>query len=304
MTLTAAILIIISAFMHAFWNLVGKRRQASLAFFCVSSVTVAVLTVPLLLLYGQYLTAISPSVWLLLAATGAAQVVYFLGLTAAYRRGDISLVYPLARAIPILLVVAISFILGKGDSISPAGLAGMALIVLGCFILPLPGFRQLHLRHYVKYTYLMVLVTAVGTAGYTLIDDEALRQLRMTPAILLDDNEITLLFIPLQVIATALMMTLGALLFERERREFKAILTRRSLLVSAALTGLIIMSTYGLVLASMAHVTNVSYVAAFRQLSIPIGAVFGITLLKEPRYTPKLFGILIISTGLFLVGIG
>lgn len=304
MSLTAAILIIISAFMHAIWNLVGKRQRASLAFFSISSTTVALITSPLLLLYRQSLPAISPAVWLLLVATGMAQAVYFLGLTAAYRQGDISLVYPLARAIPILLVVAISFVLGKGDTITTMGLAGMVLIVVGCFILPLPSFRQFQLRHYVNYTFLMILITAAGTAGYTLIDDEALRRLRQSAAILLNDTEVTLLFIPLQVASTAVMMTLGALLFKRERRQFRQLLERRSLLVSAALTGLIIMSTYGLVLTSMAYVTNVSYVAAFRQLSIPIGAIFGMTLLREPRYTPKLLGILIITTGLFLVGIG
>jgi uncharacterized membrane protein len=64
------------------------------------------------------------------------------------------------------------------------------------------------------------------------------------------------------------------------------------------------MSTYGLVLASMTYVTDVSYVAAFRQLSIPIGALFGIVLLKEQCPAPKLLGILIISIGLILVGIG
>jgi drug/metabolite transporter (DMT)-like permease len=131
-----------------------------------------------------------------------------------------------------------------------------------------------------------------------------LRQLRETAAIALTDTQITLLFIPLQVISTAIMMTLTALLIKQERLQFKPLLTRPKLLISAALTGLIIMSTYGLVLASMAHVANVSYVAAFRQLSIPIGAFFGITLLKEPRPTPKLLGILIISSGLILVGFG
>jgi drug/metabolite transporter (DMT)-like permease len=304
MSLTAAILIIISAFMHAAWNLVGKRQQASLAFFSLSAVTAALLLSPLLLLYRQALPAISTSVWLLLAATGVAQAVYFFGLTAAYRQGDISLVYPLARAIPILLVVAVSFGLGRGDTITVLGLVGMVLIVIGCTILPLPTFRRLQLRHYVKYTYLMILVTAVGTAGYTLIDDEIQRQLRQTAAIVLSDTEVTLLFIPLQVASTGLIMTLGSLLFSRERQQYRQLLARRSLLVSAAITGLIIMATYGLVLASMTYVTNVSYVAAFRQLSIPIGAVFGITLLKEPRYTPKLLGVLIISIGLILVGIG
>jgi drug/metabolite transporter (DMT)-like permease len=304
MSLTAAILIIISAFMHAAWNLVGKRQQASLAFFSLSAVTAALLLSPLLLLYRQALPAISTSVWLLLAATGIAQAVYFFGLTAAYRQGDISLVYPLARALPILMVVAVSFALGKGDAITPLALAGMILIVIGCIILPLPSFQALQLQHYVKFIYLMVIVTAVGTTAYTLIDDEIQRQLRQTAAITLSDTEVTLLFISLQVASTGLIMTLVSLLFNQERQQYKQMLGRRSMIVSAALTGLVIMSTYGLVLASMTYVTNVSYVAAFRQLSIPIGATFGITLLKEPRPTPKLLGVLIISIGLILVGIG
>jgi uncharacterized membrane protein len=64
------------------------------------------------------------------------------------------------------------------------------------------------------------------------------------------------------------------------------------------------MATYGLVLASIAYVTNVSYVAAFRQLSFPIGAMLGFTLQQEPRYLPKVLGIVVVSIGLVLVGIG
>jgi uncharacterized membrane protein len=54
----------------------------------------------------------------------------------------------------------------------------------------------------------------------------------------------------------------------------------------------------------MNYVTNVSYVAAFRQLSIPLGALFGMVLLNEPRYVPKIIGVVIIFLGLTLVGIG
>jgi drug/metabolite transporter (DMT)-like permease len=304
MSLTAVVLIIISAFMHASWNLIGKRQQASLAYFSLTAVTAALLTSPILLLYRHHLSAIPFAVWLLIGATGVAQAVYFFGLTAAYRRGDISLIYPLSRALPILMIVAISFGAGKGDAITSVGLAGMGLIVTGCVIVPLPAFRQFQLRHYLKYMYLLVLVTAAGTTGYTLIDDEALRRLRQAPALLLDDNEITLLYLPLQVASTAVLMTLGTLLFKEERRQLGQLLAKRSMLLSAAVTGLIIMATYGLVLASMAYVTNVSYVAAFRQLSIPIGAISGVTLLKEPGYPPKLLGVFIISIGLILVGIG
>ena len=81
-------------------------------------------------------------------------------------------------------------------------------------------------------------------------------------------------------------------------------LHNRSLLITGLITGIAIMATYGLVLAAMAYVSNVSYVAAFRQLSIPIGAILGITLQHEPRHRPKLIGIGIVSIGLILVGIG
>ncbi len=76
------------------------------------------------------------------------------------------------------------------------------------------------------------------------------------------------------------------------------------MLRTGILTGAVIMGTYGLALAAMSFVTNVSYVAAFRQLSIPIGAILGITMQGEPRYIPKLIGVLIISAGLIFVGFG
>jgi uncharacterized membrane protein len=131
-----------------------------------------------------------------------------------------------------------------------------------------------------------------------------LRQLRETPAINLSNREITLLFISLQTISTAVMIGAGTMLHSSGRSQLTGILRSRSLLTAGVLTGVVVMATYGLVLASMAYVTDVSYVAAFRQLSIPIGAMLGFTLQKEPRYLPKILGIVIISIGLIFVGIG
>ena len=54
----------------------------------------------------------------------------------------------------------------------------------------------------------------------------------------------------------------------------------------------------------MAHVSNVSYVVAFRQLSIPLGVIFGLIFLKEPRFYPKFMGTFIIFIGLIFVAIG
>ena len=53
----------------------------------------------------------------------------------------------------------------------------------------------------------------------------------------------------------------------------------------------------------MAYASNVSYVAAFRQLSIPLGALFGIAVQKEASTTTKLVGIGSVLTGLVLVSL-
>ena len=144
-----------------------------------------------------------------------------------------------------------------------------------------------------------LLILATGAA-----QDEALRQLRQSQTIGLSNTQITLLFIALQACSTALMLGLATGLQPAQRRQLDRFLKQRPLLISATATGLVIVGTYGLVLAAMAYVTNVSYVAAFRQLSIPIGAFLGITLQGEPRQKPKLIGIGIVVAGLILVGFG
>lgn len=304
MSLFAAALIILSAFLHASWNFVSKRRDASLAFFFLAALSATAVLSPVLIIHRHVMPQIPPLVWALVLATGLAQAVYFFGLAGAYRRGDISLAYPLARALPVLLVAVISLALGQGGNIGRLGLAGMALIVIGCILVPLRQFQELRLRAYLDVVCLMALVAAIGTTAYTLIDDQALRQLRQTAAIQLSVAEVTLLFVALQAASTAVMLGLTAVLYQPERRQLLTVLRKRSFIVPGVVTGVVITLTYGLVLISMAYVSDVSYVAAFRQLSIPIGALLGITLQREPRYRPKLVGIGIVTAGLVLVGIG
>jgi len=54
----------------------------------------------------------------------------------------------------------------------------------------------------------------------------------------------------------------------------------------------------------MGFVKNISYVVAFRQLSIPLGALMGIIVLREPRFPPKLVGVAVLCAGLALVATG
>ena len=275
-----------------------------MGFFFVASVAAAVVLVPFLVAGRSLLPEVGLTGWTLLVATGLAQGLYVFGLAGAYGAGDISLAYPLARALPVLSVAAIGVALGRGDQIEPMGAVGMVLITIGCVVLPLPFFRRLTLNDYRSPVYRMALVASAGTTGYTLIDDAALSRLRELIASDVSQTRVTIFYVSLQAIATALGIGLFTVARSAGRRQLQAVVGDRSLVGTALLTGVVITITYGLALAALAYVRDVSYVAAFRQLSIPIGAALGLTLQGEPLYRPKLVGIGVVTVGLILVGLG
>ena len=62
-------------------------------------------------------------------------------------------------------------------------------------------------------------------------------------------------------------------------------------------------SAYALILLAMGFVTNVSYIQAFRQMSLPLGVLAGVFILKEPCSQAKLIGIILIVAGLIAVSL-
>ncbi len=303
-TWTAAALIALSAVLHAGWNYVSKRRSPTMGFFSIAAATAAVLMIPVLVANVELVDDVPGAVWLLLVFTGVAQAVYVHGLAGAYAGGDISLAYPLARALPVLAVAGVGFLLGRGDQIGTLSLIGMVLILIGCVVLPLPHFRRLVWADYRGVVYVMAAVAAIGTTGYTLIDDGALTRLESLIDDVTGQTRVTLFYISLQAGATALGIVGLTVARSVTRRQLRAVIGDRSLLRTGMLTGAVITATYGLALAAMAYVSDVSYVAAFRQLSIPIGAALGIVVAGESRHRPKLIGVAVITFGLVLVGLG
>ncbi len=145
-------------------------------------------------------------------------------------------------------------------------------------------------------------MAAFATAGYSIIDDEALRLLRDSPALPIAGWQVTILYAFFEGLITSLWLGIWVLFQKRGRILMREILKTR--VPRALLAGAGMAAAYTLVLISLAFVSNVSYVVTFRQISIPLGTVFGILLLKEPGYTPKYLGVAVIFTGLVLVGTG
>ena len=282
--------------------MLGKRQHPTAAFFLVANTIGVVCVLPILPHYWDKFPVIPPSVWMFLVLTGFFLAAYMTALAGAYRTGDISLAYPLARSSPVVVVAIVTIVLGKGHEVGWWCTVGIVLVAAGCFMLPMRDFRDFDFANYLNLCCLLAVLAAIGTAGYTIVDDEALRRLRQLPGKPFDPVDATLIYMVLEGISTSVWMGVFVLFSAWERGSFSA--TLRFSKSPAALTGIGIYLTYGLVLASMAYVKNVSYVAAFRQLSIPLGAVLGMVFLKEPRHLPRVLGVAIIFTGLVLVGIG
>jgi drug/metabolite transporter (DMT)-like permease len=299
MTPIAIVLVTISAFIHAFWNLLGKRQNPSVAFFFIASVFAAICFSPLLLVYRAAFASIPGRVWLWLALTSIFEAIYFIGLAGAYRNGDMSVAYPFARTIPVALVALFTTIFGFGKPLNLMGIGGILLVVIGCLLLPLRSLRQVTAQDYLTACCLLAGLAGIGTTGYTLVDNQALIDLRAAPGNGLTQIEIAFFYLALASIAIVTVTGAYILISRVERAALTK--TWREGKSMAFITGLLIIGTYGLVLAAMAYASNVSYIATFRQLSIPLGAILGILVQKEPAYPPKLASIGFIFVGLVLI---
>jgi len=302
LTATAIVLLVAAALIHASWNLASHRKRPTMAFFLTANTAGCLLLAPLVIVNATVYAEYPPQVWLLIGATGLCMAVYYAALAGAYRNGDMSVAYPLARSSPIIVVTIVMVFLGKGGQLSPQCVLGAVLVVAGCFLLPMRHFSDFRLKNYLNLTCAFALAAACGTAGYSIIDDEALRRLRNISAIPLGVSMITILYAFVEGISANMWLGVMIAVSSASRRELAQVLRESKL--TCVLTGIGIYVAYILVLISMGFVKNISYVVAFRQLSIPLGALMGIIVLREPRFPPKLVGVAVLCAGLALVATG
>lgn len=304
MTIIAGLLIFVSAVIHAGWNLLSKRTDPSMTFFLAANIVGSLCLTPALALYGGVIQYFPMQIfgWLLL--TGIAQAVYYLGLSGAYRTGHISIAYPLARSLPVILVAIANLLLGRSQQLSLQALAGMVLITIGGLLLPLRNLSDWKLRTYLSWSSFWALVAAIGTMSYSIIDDHATRIIRQAVEGIAANSttQATVVYSALEGLSLTFFVALIVMTRSRSRLEFKQSVRKHWL--QAAGAGFAMMLAYTIVLIAMGFARNVSYIVAFRQVSILIGAIAGVWLLKEPAYPAKFAGVTTMFVGLILVATG
>jgi uncharacterized membrane protein len=100
--------------------------------------------------------------------SGTVEAGYFILLSAAYRRGDLSIVYPIARGTAPLLAVAIGVGI-LGERLGVAGWIGVTLLLLGFLLLQQP-WRALQGHRGFDPSIAFALATGVTIATYSAID--------------------------------------------------------------------------------------------------------------------------------------
>ena len=104
------VIVLGAAFVHATWNALVKADGDRLALIQVLSLTQLLLSLVLV----PFVPLPAPESWPYVLANPLLTTGYTLLLERAYRSGELSLVYPLARGIAPLLVAAISIgVLGE-----------------------------------------------------------------------------------------------------------------------------------------------------------------------------------------------
>lgn len=301
----AIALISASVLLHVLWNAVAKGRP-SFAFFFFGNLFGAIALTPVLIFNAESLGAIVQALWPVLLGTGVAQTVYGLSLARAYREEDLSVVYPLVRSLGPAFVVLGSFALGRGDAIGLACILGVVAIFIGSAALGASNLRALGKRRLPGAGIVFSVTAALGTMGYTLLDDVGVRWIFESNALAsLAQAPVRsgLIYAAFQGWATSLGMGLW-IARKREHRQSLREYTSPAALRDATTMGVVSYASYALVLISMLYVDDVSYVAGFRQLSVPVGAAVGVVWLGERLDTGKALGLLAMSLGLMLIALG
>ncbi len=273
--------------MHAGWNLLVRDQRAINMFVCITIVASVVLA-PLVLLAEMFAPPVLSVVPLNLFFGGALLAIYYVGMTQSYRGGDFTVAYPLARALPVLMVACTEVVLGDAPTL--LGWIGIVLIAAGSMLVPLQSLRELSFARYWNRTTLWILLAATGIAGYTVIDRAGLRQLPNGLAF-------AMRYSILEAVIGGVMYFL-LLRIARERIVLPQKLTDWKL---PFITTFFVFGSYSLILWAFQSDDRASYVIGLRQISIVMGVVAGAYLFRERGARLRIPAALIITMGVILL---
>ncbi|MEC8930664.1 MAG: EamA family transporter [Candidatus Latescibacterota bacterium] len=281
MSLSVFGLVLLAAFCHAGWNLATRRLRGDLTVLWLGGIVATVFITPFAALrysLGVDPWATTPAALVCILLTGVIHALYFLLLGRAYERGEISVIYPIARGSGIGLTALIAHVL-LGESISTTGVFGIGAVCVGILLLAVPAW-VVHRTHGVG------LALAVGATIplYSIVDKVGTH---LVPAVIY----IWVMYLLTSVLLAPLVLRKGRARVSRIWRQSWKLIC--GIGIGAMLTYLIILFAY--------QMGPVGYIVAARESSIVVGAAAGVVWLGERFDRWKLAGVGSVTIGLVLL---
>ena len=213
-------------------------------------------------------------------ATGLIHALYFILLARAYSRGEISVVYPIARGSGIGITAVMAWQL-LSEQISLVGLAGIGLVFTGILVMGVPGYRQ-------GGGIRLALSVGLTIPAYSIVDKIGVSLVHPTVYIWL------------------MYVQSGLFLWPFVRRwhgEGEILREGRRYWPYVLIIGVGASATYTAVLFAY-QLGRVSYIVALREVAVVIGALLGVLVLKERLDLWKALAIGAITAGIICIKVG
>jgi len=270
--------VLLAAAAHAGWNAAIKRGLDPLVTTVLIAVGAAVVSLPIVAWLGLPAAAARP--WVI--ASVIVHLGYFAGLIEAYRSGDMSQVYPIARGAAPLLTALVSTA-WLGERLGLFGWIGLLCLVAGVMMLSLRGGGDLARldRRAVGFA----LFTALTVCAYTVIDGIGVRAAGNAPA-----------YTAAVFLGNGVIMALYGL----ARRGPKLLAGMSRTWITGFAGGALQFASYGIALWAMT-VAPIAVVAGLRETSVLFGALIAVVILREPLRAVRVAAALLIVAGLVMI---
>jgi drug/metabolite transporter (DMT)-like permease len=269
--------VLLAAAAHAAWNAAIKRGLDPLATTVLIAVGAGAVAVPILAWVGLPAAAAWP--WVI--ASVFVHLGYFAGLIEAYRAGDMSQVYPIARGAAPLLTALVSTA-ALGERLGLLGWIGLLCLAGGVVTLSLRGGDLARLdRRAVGFA----LFTALTVCAYTVIDGVGVRAAGSALA-----------YTAAAFFGNALIMALYGV----ARRGPKLLAGPWRGWRTGLGGGALQFASYGIALWAMT-IAPIAVVAGLRETSVLFGALIAIAVLREPLRPMRAAAAVLIVAGLVMI---
>jgi drug/metabolite transporter (DMT)-like permease len=288
MSFAPIVLVVLAAFIHATWNLLSKRAAAAGPTFVFAYNLIACVAyapwVAWLLAQGALTWSLPVAGCILLS--GLIHLAYSLCLQRGYQVADLSVVYPVARGTGPMLSSFGAFLL-LGEAPSPQRLLGLAAVVVGIGLISTRGNLAAFRRPGGHAGLRWGTATGLLIATYTVVDAYSVKTLGIQPVVLDWFSNLLRFFLLAPVVL-------------RDLNRAREMMQGRWLLAIGV--GLLSPLSYILVLAALDMGAPLSVVAPTREMSMMIGALFGMVILHEAVGVWRLVGCLVLIAGVVLLG--